>query len=333
MTVKPDFDPAMLERLLGGPVTLAPVTSGQSNPTWFVTQGARRLVLRKKPKGATLDSAHAVDREYRIMKALAHSGVPVPTVVMLEEDPAILGTPFYLMERLEGSVSDSSAMEGLESGQRRDIYRQSAEILARLHSVDWAAIGLADYGKHEGYYERQVRRWARQWQASKTREDKGMDELESWFAANLPAEQPATIVHGDYRIGNLMYGLDPARIVGVLDWELSTLGDPRADLAHALMFWRFAPGQLGGLAGVDHVALCIPGEREYMDLYRAARGEDCVLQPFHRAFAFYRMAVIFEGIAARAKAGQAAHQDAARIGALAPASRDIAIELLSGDAL
>lgn len=333
MTIKPDFDPVALEGFLGGPVALSPVASGQSNPTWFVTQGTRRLVLRKKPMGATLDSAHAVEREYRIMKALADSGVPVPKMVMLEEDPSVLGTPFYLMERLEGAVSDKSAMEGLDNEQRREIYRASGKVLASLHRVDWESIGLSDYGKHSGYYERQVRRWARQWQASKTREDLRMDELETWFATHLPAEQPTTIVHGDFRIGNLMYALDPARIVGVLDWELSTLGDPLADLAHAMMFWRLQPDQLGGLAGLDLGRLHIPDEREYMDIYREARGEDCVLLPFHRAFAFYRMAVIFEGITARAKAGQAAHEDALKIGALAPACRDIAIELLSGDAL
>lgn len=331
MQVAPDFDPARLEAVLGGPVQLAPVASGQSNPTWFVTCGGREMVLRKKPRGATAASAHAIDREYRIMSALADSGVPVPQMVMLHEDPELIGTPFYLMERLHGTVSEDSALPGLTPEQRRAVYLDAAAVLARLHRVDWAAIGLADYGRAGGYYERQVRRWCRQWDATRTREDALIDALAGWFAANLPEESPTTIVHGDYRIGNLMYGLAPAGIVGVLDWELSTLGDPLSDLAHWLMFHAFRPDQMGGLAGLDRAALGIPSDSELLDHYNAQGGGTAVLTPFHRAFALFRMSVILEGITARAQSGQAAGKDARDVGALAPAFARLAAEVLETD--
>jgi aminoglycoside phosphotransferase (APT) family kinase protein len=331
MDPQPDFDPATLEDLLGGPVTIAPVASGQSNPTWFVDRGDRRLVLRKKPLGATLASAHAVDREYRVMHALADSGVPVPRMVMLDDTPDRLGTPFYIMERLDGAVSDESALPGHDPGQRAAIYDDTARVLARLHGVDWAAAGLSDFGRHSGYYARQVRRWSRQWTDSRTREDAEIDALTDWFAANIPADSAITIVHGDYRIGNLMIAPDGRGICGVLDWELSTLGDPLADLAHLMMFWSLTPDQLGGLNGLPLADLGLPEAQAFLDRYRAAGGTTAELTPFHRAFAFYRMSVIFEGITARALAGQAAHADAMKVGALAPACARIAADILSSD--
>lgn len=331
MEIKPDFDPDKLAEVLGGSVSLSPVASGQSNPTWFVNQGDRRLVLRKKPLGATLASAHAVDREYRVMKALAETGVPVPRMVMLDETADTLGTPFYLMERLEGTVSDASRLPDLTQGQRQAVYADAASVLARLHSVDWQQAGLAEFGRHENYYARQVRRWARQWDESKTREDAQIDALSKWFSENTPGDSALTIVHGDYRIGNLMMSPDRSTIAGVLDWELSTLGDPLSDLSHFLIFWDLQPDQLGGLAGLDLAALGIPSPSDFLDQYRKAGGVEAALTPFHRAFAFYRMSVIFEGITARALAGQAAHADAFKVGALAPVCAQLATDVLSRD--
>ena len=332
MNVAPDFDPARLEAVLGGPVALRPVASGQSNPTWFVDHAGRRLVLRKKPRGANLSSAHAVEREYRVMAALEGTGVPVPRMVMLEEDAEVLGTPFYLMERLDGVVSEDSALPQFSADSRRAVYNDAARVLARLHAVDWDAVGLGTFGKSSDYYARQVKRWAHQWEATRTRDDRLIDALSDWFSNNVPADSKTTVVHGDYRIGNLM--LDPAssRVVGVLDWELSTLGDPLADLAHWSMFTVLGPEQLGGVAGLDLGALGIPGSRQFLDIYRAAGGVEAELTPFHRAFALYRMSVIFEGIKSRAETGQAASADAAEIGALAPVCARLADEILSGDA-
>lgn len=331
MEIVPDFDPEALTQVLGGPVSLSPVANGQSNPTWFVDQGERRLVLRKKPRGAVLASAHAIEREYRVMAALADSGVPVPRMVMLEEGAEVLGTPFYLMERLEGQVSEESALPDVPADLRRGVYTDAARILAALHRVDWSAAGLEDFGRHENYYARQVRRWSRQWEASKTREDAEIDALSTWFAQNTPEDSGTCIVHGDYRIGNLMVAPDGGSISGVLDWELSTLGDPLSDLAHFVMFWSLAPDELGGLAGLPLDDLGLPTPRAFVDQYREAGGTEAQLTPFHRAFAFYRMSVIFEGITARAKAGQAAHSDAVAVGALAPVCARRAAEILSKD--
>lgn len=317
-------------------MTLAPVTSGQSNPTWFVSTPTRELVLRKKPAGVIASSAHAVDREHRAMSALAGSDVPVPAMVMFEDDPAVIGTPFYLMERLYGQVSETSDLPALSSEERGAVFHDAARVLAAVHSVDWQAAGLSDYGKTRDYYPRQVRRWARQWDTAK---DAGMeaafsnriDALAGWFAENIPAESPTTLVHGDYRIGNLMYGTKPARIEAVLDWELSTLGDPLSDLAHWMMFYDLSPEQMGGLAGLDLSTLGIPDGAAFLDQYRASGGCDVPLTSFHRAFAMYRMSVILAGITARAKAGQAAHDDAVAVGAMAPEFALLAETLLSGD--
>ena len=331
MVAEPDFDPLQLANFLGEPIKIAPVGGGQSNPTWFVTTSREALVLRKKPSGATAESAHAIEREYRVMSALAGSGVPVPQMVRMVEDPSVIGTQFYLMERVNGTVSEDSALATLPREARRRIHLDAAQALAQLHQVDWAAVGLADYGRPNGFYERQVRRWCRQWAAIETRADPLIDALADWFSNNIPPESPTSIVHGDYRIGNLIYGTDPARIAGVLDWELSTLGDPLSDLAHWMMFYELRPDQMGGLAGLDLDALGIPDPDAFLDHYRAAGGCDCALTPFHRAFAMFRMSVILEGVTARAQAGQAANHDALAIGALAPDFARLAETCLGSD--
>ena len=331
MGPKPDFDPDRLIPLLGGPVRLTPVGGGQSNPTWFVACGDRRLVLRKKPRGATLAGAHAIDREYRVLSALQGSDLPVPRPVHFEPDADIIGTPFYVMERLPGQVSDDSALPDLPPASRRAVHLDAARVLARLHQVDVTKAGLADFGRPAGYFARQVTRWRRQWQALEGRQDARIDALAAWLADNIPPESPATLVHGDFRIGNLLYTDAPARVAGVLDWELSTLGDPLADLAHWTMFHDLRPDQMGGLAGLDLPALGLPDAEEFLETYRAAGGTAAPLRPFHRSFAMFRMAVICEGITARAAAGQATSADARAVGALAPDFARLAEAWLTSD--
>ena len=331
VTVAPDFDLHSLERFLGGPVELAPVNSGQSNPTWFVTCKGQAMVLRKKPAGATLASAHAVDREFRILQTLQDSGLPLPRVLRMVEDSSVIGTPFYLMERLHGQVCNSSALPDLAPADRRTLHLEAARVLAGLHQLDWRGLGLSDYGRDGDYYPRQVRRWCGQWAALDKQGHPVMDALSRHFASTGPVQNPTTIVHGDYRIGNLMYGTAPARLVGVLDWELSTLGDPLADLAHWAMFYDLTPAQMGGLAGLDLAALGLPDRAAFLDAYLAAGGCAAPLTPWHRAFAMFRMAVILEGITARAAAGQAASADARAVGALAPDFAALAERLLASD--
>ncbi|MFW5824177.1 MAG: phosphotransferase family protein, partial [Marinobacter sp.] len=207
-----------------GDVAISPISGGQSNPTYFVTIGDRELVLRKAPNGELLPGAHRVDREYRIMAALAGSGVPVPAMVRMEQDRDVLGAPFYLMERLHGQVFHESTLPAHSPEARFAIYQHKARVLANLHRVDVAEKGLADYGRTGPFFSRQIHRWTRQWELSKTREIPEIDQLAKWLKENDDGDETSTLVHGDYRIGNLMIHPTEPRIVGVLDWELSTLG-------------------------------------------------------------------------------------------------------------
>jgi aminoglycoside phosphotransferase (APT) family kinase protein len=303
------------------------IAGGQSNPTYFVTSGGRRMVLRKKPAGPVLPSAHAIDREYRVMNALDGTGVPVPKMLHYCDDAGVIGTPFYLMERLDGRVFHDSALPGLSAPERGAIYRSVAQALAKLHAVDWAAIGLSDYGRPGNYFARQVARWTRQWTLSKTRDLADIDVLIDWLTRNMPPDETTTVVHGDFRLGNLMFHPTEPRVIGILDWELSTLGHPLADLAHSAMIWRSSPREYGGILGLDLAALGIPDLRAYCDAYRAAGGRG-TLKPFHLAFALFRFAVIFEGIAARARDGSAAADNAAEVGPLAARFAARAVEVI-----
>jgi aminoglycoside phosphotransferase (APT) family kinase protein len=320
------FDPARLDAFIRqalpevrGGMELQRIGGGQSNPTFFVTFSNRRLVLRTRPAGAVLPSAHAVDREYRVMKALAASEVPVPRMVLFHAELDVLGTPFYLMERVEGRVFADNTLPGLKPAERRAIYLAMAETMARLHAVDVAAVGLADYGKPGNYFERQLSRWNKQWALSRTRPNAELDALLAWLAAHVPADEQSGLVHGDFRLGNLIFHPTEPRVVAVLDWELSTLGHPLADVAYNACAWRTLPGEYGGLRGLDLAALGIPGEQEYLAHYYRARGGEQRAAPFHYGFALMRWSVIFEGIAARAQGGTAAAHDAAEVGALAGA--------------
>jgi aminoglycoside phosphotransferase (APT) family kinase protein len=319
-----DFDISALERYLTltidgfyGPIRLERISGGQSNPTYFVTSGSDRFVLRKQPPGPLLPSAHAIDREYRVLTALKETGVPVPPTVLYCEDAGIIGTPFYLMERLDGRVFHDTALPGVPPAERASMYRSMAETLARLHNVDPRAIGLSDFGRHEGYFARQISRWSRQWQTARTREDAHIEALIDWLPGHIPADETLAIVHGDFRIGNLMFHQTEPRVIAILDWELSTLGHPLADLAHVLMAWESRPEEYGGITGLDLATMGIPEAHTFEETYYNVASHTQRLTAFHRAFAMFRWSLIFEGIAFRARSGSAAGANAGTVGLLA----------------
>ncbi|VXC94886.1 Aminoglycoside phosphotransferase (APT) family kinase protein [Bosea sp. 127] len=338
----PEFDPARLDAFLRsalpgraeGHMAIERISGGQSNPTFFVSypDAGTRLVLRKKPPGPLLPSAHAVEREYRILKALAGSAVPVPPVLLLHEPDDVVGTPFYLMERLEGRVFHDTSLPGIAPAERRAMYFAMAEALAALHGFDWRSAGLGDFGKPGNYYARQLARWGRQWRETRTRDIPAIDRLIDWLGANLDETPDTTIVHGDFRLGNLMFAPDTPKIVAVLDWELSTLGHPLSDIAFSCLPWHSTPSMYAGIVGLDREALGIPTQDEYITRYCAAAGRADGPGRFHLAFSLFRFAVILDGIAARAKTGNAAAENAVAVGAMAESFAHRADALIEGAA-
>lgn len=310
--------------------SLERIAGGQSNPTYFLTVDGQSMVLRKAPSGDGLPGAHAVDREFRVLRALPNSGVPVPKVFRLETDRAILGAPFYLMERVPGIIEHRSDLPDHDPAYRRLLYREKARVLGRLHAIDPDAVGLTGFGRPGNFFERQISRWSRQWDLSKTQEIPEIDSLIPWLRDKTPTDETLSIVHGDYRIGNLILDAQKPRVNAVLDWELSTLGHPMADLAHTVCLWFIRPDEYGGLYGCDLPGLGIPSPREFVDHYNEASGRDEMLTSFHLTFAIFRMAVIFEGIAARAKSGTASADNAEAVGQLAPALAKRAAEFAAG---
>ena len=334
-----DFDPQALRSVLAaelgsddGTFQLARIGGGQSNPTYFLDHGGRRLVLRKQPAGPLLPGAHAVDREHRVLAALHPVGVPVPRPVLYHGDAAAIGTPFYLMERVEGRIFTDTSLAEVAPEQRRPIWMAVAETLALMHAVRPADVGLADFGRPGSYFERQIARWDRQYRASPSGPVTEIERLHSWLVAHLPPDDGlVALCHGDFRLGNLMFHPTEPRVVAILDWELATLGHPLADLGFCAMPWHTSPAEYGGLLGVDLEAMRLPREDDFVARYFAASVGAPTLLPFHTAFALYRFAVIFIGIADRARAGNAADERAAT---LAPLARRFAIrglEIAAGE--
>ncbi|MBF9046934.1 phosphotransferase [Rhodobacterales bacterium LSUCC0031] len=309
---------------------LTRIGGGQSNPTWFVDWGSARLVLRKKPDGPILPGAHAVEREFRVMRALAETDVPVPRALWLEEDTSILGTPFYVMERLEGRVFSDTALPGVTPEDRRAMYLDMARVLARLHAVRPQELGLSDFGKPGNYFARQIARWTKQYAGSTGPRIAALDELVDWLPANMPEDDGAVaIAHGDFRVGNLMWHKTEPRVIGVLDWELSTLGHPLADLGFCVIPWHSSGDEYAGLLGRDWQGAGIPARDDFVAEYHAHAIPTGPLLPFHIAFALFRFAVIFVGIADRARAGSAASAEAAALGPLAERFAARACEVIS----
>ncbi|MDJ0639713.1 MAG: phosphotransferase family protein [Paracoccaceae bacterium] len=312
----------------GGSYALERIGGGQSNPTYFLNWSTHRFVLRKKPNGPVLKGAHAVEREFRVLSALADSDVPVPITVRLEEDIDILGTPFYLMKRVEGRVFGDPALPDVSPDERHAIWLAAAETLARLHRIDPAEVGLSDFGRPGDYFQRQIELWGKQYAASPSRPIAPIEALHDWLTQHMPSDDGASaLCHGDFRIGNLIFHATEPRVVAVLDWELSTLGHPMADLGFVCMAWHTSPNEYGGLLGLDHATLGLPTETVFLDHYQTHLGHPVHLTPFHRAFALFRFAVIFVGIADRASAGTAADPNAAALAPLAERFAFRALEL------
>ena len=318
------FDVAALERFMAanvagfrGPLAVEQFKGGQSNPTFRLRSAGGDYVMRRKPPGKLLPSAHAVDREYRVISALAGTDVPVPRTFALCTDESVIGAMFYVMEHVEGRVLWDPTLPGMEPGERRAIFGEMNRVIAALHGVDFAAIGLADYGKPGNYFSRQIDRWSKQYKASETTPIEAMDRLIEWLPRNSPADDATSIVHGDYRLDNMIFHPTEPRVLAVLDWELSTLGHPMADFAYHAMAWRLSPREFRGLRGADLAALGIPGEEEYVQMYldRTGRPRPSARDwEFYVVFNLFRAAAIFQGVMARAVAGNAASAQALQTG-------------------
>ena len=290
---------------------------GQSNPTYRLSTGGRHFVLRRKPPGKLLPSAHAVDREYTVIKALHGAGFPVARPHVLCEDDTVIGTAFYIMDCVEGRVLWDQALPGMTRAERGAIWDELNRVIAQLHQIDYKAVGLESFGKPGDYVARQVSRWTRQYQASELGRIDEMNDLMAWLPQNIPPGDETVVVHGDFRLDNTIFHPTEPRILAVLDWELSTLGHPLADFAYHCMSWHIAPGKFRGIAGLDHAALGIPGEREYVERYcrRTGRGPiDPSTWDFYMAYNLFRLAAITQGIAKRVVDGTAASEHARETG-------------------
>jgi len=291
------------------PLQVEKFDGGQSNPTFKLSTQDGTYVLRRKPPGALLKSAHAVDREYRVISALADTDVPVPRTHVLCEDDSIIGSMFYVMEYMEGRILwDPVLPEASDNAERAAIYDAMNQTMAALHNVDVASVGLADYGRPGNYFERQVSRWSKQYRASEIEDIELMNTLMDWLPANMPEDDgTVSLVHGDYRLDNMMFHPDQPHVIALLDWELSTLGHPLADLANQCMAWMLPrEGRIKGLAGVDRAALGIPSDEDYIARYCERTGRSGIENwNFYLAFSLFRLAAILQGIRKRAEIGTA----------------------------
>jgi len=329
------FDIGALQRYLearmpgfAGPLTVEQFKGGQSNPTYKLVTPGMSYAMRAKPGPAAklLASAHAIEREFRVMSALAATDVPVAKMHVLCEDESVIGRAFYVMEFMQGRVLWDQSLPGMTNAGRAAIYDEMNRVIAALHNVDVQAVGLADYGKPGNYFERQIGRWSKQYLASVTEPIAAMDSLMAWLPANIPASardaSQVSVVHGDFRLDNLVFHPTEPRILAVLDWELSTVGHPLADFSYHCMSWHIPPGSFRGIGGVDIAALGIPDEKSYVRRYCERTGRtgagavDAVMRDwtFYMAYNLFRLAAILQGIAKRVQVGTAASAEAQRAG-------------------
>jgi aminoglycoside phosphotransferase (APT) family kinase protein len=327
------FDTAALSTWLeqnlagyAGPVTVESFKGGQSNPTYKLITPTRSYVMRSKPGPVAklLPSAHAIEREYAVMRGLAGTAVPVPEMLVLCEDESVIGRAFYIMEFIAGRILWDQTLPGMEPRERQAIYAEMNRVISALHLVDFAAQGLAAYGRPGNYFERQIARWSKQYLASVTQPIPEMDQLIAWLPHHIPdmakSETMVSIVHGDFRLDNLIFHPTEPRILAVLDWELSTLGHPLADFSYHAMAWNIPPGSFRGIAGIDVEALGIPTQTDYIRMYceNTQLTSPDVLKAdwnFYMAYNMFRIAAILQGIAKRVEAGTASSAQAVSSGA------------------
>jgi aminoglycoside phosphotransferase (APT) family kinase protein len=299
------------------PFEITRFPGGQSNPTYRIDAASGHYALRRKPDGKLLPSAHAVEREFRVLTALAATAVPVAAPRALCEDVAVFGTPFYVMDYVEGRTFWNDSLPEVAPRERRAIYDELGRVLALVHAVDWRAQGLADFGKTEKYVERQVARWTKQYRASETETIEAMERLIEWLPQHLPPGEETSIVHGDFRLDNVIFHPHEPRILAVIDWELSTLGEPLVDAAYLCMRWHMPAAEFRGLGGLDLEAIGIPTEREFLEGYCRRRGREPVTHDvwaYYLAFNMFRLAGILQGVLARAIQGNASNASALETG-------------------
>jgi aminoglycoside phosphotransferase (APT) family kinase protein len=314
-----------------GPMEVRQFKGGQSNPTYQLITPNQNYVLRRKPPGKLLPSAHAVDREYKVISALYPTGFPVARPFGLCMDEGVLGTIFYVMDSVEGRIIWDGSLPGMSPQERGDIYKAKIATLAALHSKDYKAIGLEDYGKAGSYFTRQIGRWSKQYQLSETDKIPAMDKLIDWLPGSIPDGETTSIVHGDYRLDNMILHPSEPKVLAVLDWELSTLGDPLGDFTYHLMNWVMPSGQRSGLAGLDLEALGIPSMQEYTQLYCEGTGRAGIENlDWYFAYNLFRLSAILQGIVGRVRDGTAAsahaQSNAEKVRPLAEAAYSFALK-------
>ncbi|PIW31572.1 MAG: phosphotransferase family protein [Rhodobacterales bacterium CG15_BIG_FIL_POST_REV_8_21_14_020_59_13] len=308
-----------------GSLRIGQFKGGQSNPTYKIETPAKAYVLRRKPPGKLLPSAHAVDREFRVMSALGEQGFPVPKMHGLCEDPEVIGTAFYVMDFVDGRIFWDPYLPSIDPADRARIYDSMNETLAALHGFDPASIGLGDYGKPDAYIPRQIARWSKQYKASETHTIASMDRLIDWLPDAAPEQDRAGIVHGDFRLDNMIFDKNEPKVVAVLDWELSTLGDPLADFTYQLMQWRTPKEMRNGFLGANLQALNIPGETAYVEAYCRRTGRSNLPElDFYFAYNLFRLAAIVQGVYHRSTQGNASNAKAKEYGAMVEPMADYA---------
>ena len=300
-----------------GPMNLKKIEGGQSNPTYLITTDDKKYVLRSKPAGVLLNSAHAVDREFRIISSLKETNVPVPKAFALCEDTKIIGTIFFIMEYIEGRIFFDPTLPNLSNTERKNIYCSMNKTISALHNVKFKNIGLQNYGKIGNYVSRQVKRWTEQYRASETEKIHEIENLIGWIPKNIPNDKNTTLVHGDFRIDNLIFDPTKPIVIGVIDWEISTLGHPLADFAYHVMAWRLSKKEFRGLSDAPLNDLGIPNEKEYLQNYLKLTNQDYPKNwEFYLAYNMFRLAAILQGIKGRVRDGTASSAEAERLGNL-----------------